>query len=86
MTKAELRSAMPKTAAFMDLLRSVFGNAEIIEMQRAGLASGEFWAIENGHVIGVPACHVKRAVRPIFDSNPGTEGYRGPDIKRKGKR
>lgn len=50
-----MRDQMPETAAFIDSLRSAFGEASINEQIRKGL-NGEptFYARENGHELGTP--------------------------------
>lgn len=48
-----LRQAMPKTAAFVDALRAVFGAPAIDQAIRNGMAGGsDFFASEGGHTIG----------------------------------
>lgn len=63
MTKAEMRAKMPLVSAFIDDLRSVFGEAEINNCIRRGLhpickPDETFFASEGGMTLG------KRAVYP----------------------
>ena len=55
MKKIDLRTEMPKTAAFIDDLRIGFGREYIDNIIRRGMR-GEpvFFAEENGHTIGTP--------------------------------
>ena len=55
MKKQDLRAEMPKTAAFIDLMREQWGTAFIDDLIRRGMR-GEptFHSIENGHTIGTP--------------------------------
>ena len=48
-----MRDQMPEVAAFIDDLRSAFGEAQINGAIRSGLKGGpHFWAAENGHELG----------------------------------
>jgi hypothetical protein len=48
-----LRLAMPKTAAFVDAIRSAFGAEVVDRALRNALAGGtDFFASENGQTIG----------------------------------
>lgn len=48
-----LRQAMPIVAAWIDLLRSVFGAEQINAAIRQGMSGGtDFHASENGHTVG----------------------------------
>lgn len=46
--KGSMREQMPHCATWFDGLREAFGKAEI----NAALKRGEFYAAENGHVLG----------------------------------
>ncbi|MET3134990.1 hypothetical protein AAKU55_005293 [Oxalobacteraceae bacterium GrIS 1.11] len=55
MKKIDLRSEMPKTAAFIDNLREAFGAEFINGRIRAGMrGEAVFYATENGHSVGTP--------------------------------
>jgi len=51
-----MREAMPETAAFVDMLRDVFGADQVDPSIRAGMRGepGWFHAVENGHELGTP--------------------------------
>lgn len=52
--KVNLRAEMPKTAAFIDDMRAVFGRQGIDAQIRKGMSGlpGHFYASENGHEVG----------------------------------
>jgi hypothetical protein len=58
-----MRDSMPETAAFIDSMRQAFGAEEMNAAMKRGLAEGTFWAVENGHVVGKPQCHLPRGVK-----------------------
>lgn len=52
-TRKPLRQAMPRVAEFIDAVRESFGREMVDQQIRNGMAGGtDFWASENGHVIG----------------------------------
>jgi hypothetical protein len=55
-----MRDKMPLTTALIDDLRAVFGAAEVTSAIGRGLKTGEFWAIEAGHVVGNPPAEAMR--------------------------
>ena len=48
------KEQMPAVAAFMEDLRKQLGGEWVAQLQREGLETGSFWAIEDGYVIGRP--------------------------------
>lgn len=51
-----LRAEMPITAAWIDSLREAFGSDQIDPAIRRGMkGSSDFYASENGHVLGAQA-------------------------------
>ncbi|MBP1314453.1 hypothetical protein [Herbaspirillum sp. 1130] len=80
------REAMPTVAAWIDLLRQAFGEAEINEQLRRGVR-GEpvFFAAEGGHAIGTPLPPAVGAIRVDAAGNRYAEDYAsgqgGSDLK-----
>ena len=80
------REAMPRVAAWIDLLRQAFGEAEINEQLRKGVR-GEpvFFAAEGGHQIGTPLPPAVGAIKVDAVGNRYAEDYAnsqdGSDLK-----
>jgi len=53
---ADLRSVMPKTAQWVEVQRALYGREWVNGCIRSALDGdpGHFFAIEGGHVLGVP--------------------------------
>ena len=57
-----MRAAMPLVTAWIDDLRLAFGHADVTNWMREGLATGTFYARENGHEVGKPIPPAANAV------------------------
>jgi len=70
------REAMPRVAAWIDLLRQAFGESEINEQLRRGVR-GEpvFFATEGGHQIGTPLPPAVGAIKVDAVGNRYAEDY-----------
>lgn len=54
-TKLDMRAEMPVCAAWIDMMREVFGKESVDAAIRRGMRGGQgFYAVENGHTLGTP--------------------------------
>jgi hypothetical protein len=57
-----MREAMPVVSAWIDDLRAAFGQQDVTQWIRQGLAERTFHAVENGHEIGELVAGTENAI------------------------
>jgi hypothetical protein len=74
MTKAELREALPDVAAFVDLVRAVFGDGVRVK----GIRTAEFTIGRPEVVPGIrlSQCVWDSPAEPVVESNPAAQASR----------
>ena len=79
-----MRDSMPIVTAFIDDLRSAFGNLDVTAWVRTGIADGSFHASENGHTIGAPLVEPTNAVAGthLVLQAPAAEPDQAPERQR----